>query len=302
MRKEQELEEAYKKIKEQETPDLWSRIEAGIDAEERVESGSRNENRVKIKKWTIPKKQIRIIVTVAAGIVILIISVPLVSKRMDFYQHSVNGVQEVSPKPTKEEGIIGGDGNEEEIEMDDSLAYDMAESDVDSLDSNEMPQDKEELENSESLQDDKKENSEKSIDDIETNHIKGNDKANILNTAQDNEDSEEVESADNGTDDIVPNDSMESDNASLSSEETPDKATVQSDKSSSITVIHLEKASGIKVSSLEKIKASVLSENVQEKLKELVEDYSTCKFYKDQKGKVYVQDNGTLYLVKGVMV
>lgn len=212
------IEEEYKKIKKQETPELWSRIEARIDIEEAKEENRKENEKLKnvsyssdIPKKKIGKKQIAAMSGVAAVIVVLLLALPLVSKRIKFYNNSVDGIMEV---PTD---------SEEKYEMDTK-----------------------DSKNAES--------------DLEQEQI--------------------IQSDESSSKDIK--------NSTTESRLEPSGS------------IELKKISEVTVDSLKKINASDLPANIQEELKALLNDYDTCKFYKNKKQNIYILRKKILYLVVGV--
>lgn len=86
----EQYEQAYKKIKEQEAPDLWARIEAGIKAQEEISEGKSEEDSKKIvniqegkKKDTKKKKgwkssKIMWISGVSAAVLAFVIGIPAI--------------------------------------------------------------------------------------------------------------------------------------------------------------------------------------------------------------------------------
>lgn len=251
MRREEELEELYKNLKKQETPDLWSRIEEGIETERAAEHKMKEDNLISFSERHQKKvtgKQIRIMATIAAAIVMLMISIPLVSNRMDFYKNSVEKAVVTSAKPIE---------NNVEEENDAIVGE----------------------------QEPLTENMESNAD----NSVKTNADTTIEYNTDVSPDKEEM--------------------PEHKKEETKNEANVgdKADQSSSTSIgtresISLEKVSKVDSASLQKIKSSDLSKNVQKQLKNLLEDYDSCKFYKSEAGKVYVKEKGVLYLVKGVTI
>lgn len=312
MKRENELEEAYKNLKEQETPDLWSRIEAGIEAESvlkeevkndeekvagieaaYIEKKNKEENGNIIyfsdrSKKKITGKQIRTMAAIAAAVVILIISIPLVSKRMDFYEHSIENAVVASPKAIEEDAISEGDDNGN-AETEDAI-----------LESAEMPTDgssdaenitgSEEQEENSVMKESKDDpfgaaiiTKQPSSENVQISQKDGNEKNGMTNN-------------------VTPNPNIET--KSLEQDKnltTPDiNNSEPSDTIDSMLSISLKKVSGVKASSLKKIKSSDLSPIIRTELKELLDDYSTCKFYKSRTGELYVKEKKILYLVKGV--
>ncbi len=257
MKREEPLEEAYKNLKEQETPDLWSRIEAGIELEDLSKEEVRipRNNEKKATNRRIAGKQVRTAAMMVAAVVILFISISLVSRRMNFYQKPKDNAVEVSPERIVDEDMIS----------EDMIREDMI----------------------------NEENGSK-------NAQKGETFSDIKEMEKD--DSDEKEAAVNEKNQDFADKAATGLPVTNNLPENGNSRGENIDTDSVAVSIRLRKDLEVKVSSLKKIKVSDLSSEVQEELKELLQDYNSCQFYKSESGEVYVEDNKILYLAEGVTV
>lgn len=253
--REEELEKLYKNLKEQETPDLWSRIEAGIETETEA-GGEAKEEKVVLfsekKQRKITGKQIRAMSAVAAAIVILLVSIPIISKRLGVSPYSVKNSTEMSSNAeTMTEDSMGMQPSKDATEIAENNSSQTEESLGDAINSSGQSKDKTDtFESREELQQDEQR------EEIESDSYQ--------------EEAEKVE--DSKTDYYENTNNAESQN-----------------------MVHLEKVSETKLPSLEKIERSDLPKNMQKQLKERLDfqtcefyQSTTGEVYVQEKGVWYM--------------
>ena len=274
----EKYEAAYKNLKEQDAPDLWARIEAGIDKDSKAEA---HQQEIDI---TAEEKQLKTDVKPEADIIEEPDEVKAnrKSKAEHILEEKEKNIEDSLKKQTqeklkKESNIISINRRKKYVKYVAAFST-MAAAVLLCLvmlpvvmDGTSQSDTSATVENSTSSGADKEVNSKESAD-------------------FDNIDSEETYEL------------SQEENACLEDAETSNsayEAALPKEKSEGEEVELLE-VEDVLEEDLEKIAFSSLSKISKKKIKELVENYKECTFYADEEGKVYLLDQEVMYEVKGV--